>query len=179
MPIQGDLAAMSVPELLMWISQYQKTGTLEIRTKKSTETMAFESGALIYSSSTNPEGRLGRLLIKSGVVTEEMHKKARELRKTKEVAVAKALLDLEYLTEPQLIRFLRKKAEKELFDLCELVEGEFKFTENHLPKLDLLPLRVDVSRMLLRVTQDRDEKGEYDMDATGIHLKINTDTWEE
>lgn len=179
MPIQGDLAAMSVPELLMWISQYQKTGTLEIRTSKSTATMAFEGGALIYSSSTNPEGTLGRLLIKSGVVTEEMHKKARELRKTKEVAVAKALLDLEYLTEPQLLRFLRKKAEKELFDLCDLVDGEFTFDEKRLPKLDLLPLRVDVSRMLLRVTQDRDEKGEYDMDSTGIRMRINSDSWDE
>ena len=179
MPIQGDLSAMSVPELLMWISQYQKTGTLEIRTKKSTETMAFENGALIYSSSTNPEGTLGRLLIKSGVVTEEMHKKARELRKTKEIAVAKALLDLEYLTEPQLVRFLRKKAERELFDLCEIVDGQFIFDETRLPKLDLLPLRVDVSRMLLRVSQDRDEKGEYDMDSTGIRMKIDLDALDD
>jgi len=31
---------------------------------------------------------------------------------------------------------------------------------------------VDVSRMLLTVTQHRDEKGEYDFDATGIHLEI-------
>ena len=41
-------------------------------------------------------------------------------------------------TEEQLLRYLRKKAEKELFDLCESVEGEFKFMERDLPKLDLL-----------------------------------------
>ena len=122
MPIQGTLAAMPVPELLMWISQYQKTGTLEIRTGKSTETMAFESGSLVYSSSSNPEATLGKLLMRNGVVTEEMHKEARKLRKTKSVAVAKALLELKILTEAQLVRFLRKKAEKELFDLCELTE---------------------------------------------------------
>ena len=175
MPMQGTLGAMPVPELLMWISQYQKTGTLEIRTPKSTETMAFEEGSLVFSSSSNPEATLGRLLIRNGIVTEEMHQEARALRKTKSVAVAKALLDLKMLTEPELLRFLRKKAEKEIFDLCELTEGEFVFTERHLPALDLLPLRVDVSRMLLRVMQDRDEKGEYDFDATGIHLHIPTD----
>lgn len=175
MPIQGNLAAMPVTELLMWISQFQKTGTLEIRTEAGTNTMAFESGALIFSSSSNRESTLGRLLLKYGVVTEEMHRKARELRKTKSVAVAKALLDLQMLTETQLLRFLRKKAEKELFDLFECTDGEFTFTEKKVPDLELLPMRIDVSKMLLRVSQDRDEKGEYDFDATGIRWDIPGD----
>jgi uncharacterized protein DUF4388 len=175
MPVQGNLAAMPIPELLMWISQFQKTGTLEVRSKHGVETMAFEKGALIYSSSSNPEGTLGRLLLKYGVVNEDMHKKARELRKTKAIAVAKALLELEMLTEEQLLRFLRKKAEKEMFDLFDLTDGDFTFNESLLPSIDLLPLRVDVSKMLLRVTQDRDEKGEYDFDSTGVHLDIPTD----
>jgi len=148
MPIQGNLATMPVAELLMWISRGRKTGTLELRTSRTTETMAFESGELIVSSSSDPEATLGRLLIDSGVVTEEMHSRARELRETKSIAVAKALLDLQFLTEEELLRYLREKAEKELFDACEAVEGEFKFIERDLPKLDLLPLRVDVSGMI-------------------------------
>src|SRR5712691_40260 len=175
MPLQGSLKTMPVAELLMWISQFQKTGTLEIRTAQSTEKMAFDSGALVFSSSSNPERTLGRLLIKYGVVSEENHKRARELRKTKSVAVAKALVELEIVTEQQLVRFLRKKAEGELYDIFDSQEGEFTFTESDLPALDLLPMRVDVSKMLLRVTQHKDEKGEYDFDATGIHLEIPTD----
>jgi len=70
------------------------------------------------------------------------------------------------------VRFLRKKAEKALFDLFDIEEGEFTFSVNELPTLDLLPMRVDVSKMLLRITQDKDEKGEYDFDATGIHLEL-------
>lgn len=175
MPIQGNLETMPMAELLMWISQFQKTGTLEIRTSQWNETMAFDSGALVFSSSSNPERTLGRLLIKYGIVTEEGHRRARELRKTKSVAVAKALVELEILTEPQLVRFLRKKAEKELYDLFDSEDGEFTFTERDLPTLDLLPMRIDVSKMLLRVTQHKDEKGEYDFDATGIHLEIPPD----
>ena len=175
MPIQGNLSTMPLPELLMWIAQYGKTGTLEIRTGTATETMAFDNGALIFSSSSNPEATLGRILIANGVVTEQMHKEARALRKTKSIAVAKALVELRHLTEEQLVRYLRKKAEKEIFDLFGSADGEFVFTERTLPQLELLPMRVDVSRVLLRVTQDLDEKGEYDFDATGIHLEIPTD----
>ena len=172
MPVKGDLATMPIPELLTWISQSQKTGTLEIRTERWKHSMAFDGGALIFSSSSNPDGTLGRLLINNGVVTEEMHSRARQLRQTKSVAVAKALVDLEILTETQLLRFLRKKAEKELFDLFDSPDGEFTFTERNLPALELLPLRVDVSKMLLRVAQGRDEKGEYDFDSTGVRLDI-------
>ena len=175
MPLQGTLAAMPVPELLMWISQFQKTGTLEIRTSIGLAKMAFDNGSLIFSSSSNPEGTLGRLLLKSGVVTEDMHRQARQLRKTKSIAVAKALLELQLLTEDQLLRFLRKKAEKELFDIFGTVEGDFTFVEFAVPELDLLPLRVDVARMLMRVAQDQDEKGEYDFDSTGIRLELPRD----
>jgi len=175
MPMQGDLQTMPVVELLMWISQFQKTGTLEIRTQASTETMAFDAGALVFSSSSNPERTLGRLLIKYGIVSEENHKRARELRKTKSVAVAKALLELDIVTEAQLVRFMRKKAERELYDIFDLTEGEFTFTERDMPALDLLPIRVDVSKMLLRVSQDKDEKGRYDFDDTGVRLEIPSD----
>ena len=166
---------MPVPELVMWISQYGKSGTLEIRTSGFHATMAFENGLLVFSSSNNPEATLGRILIRNGVVTEEVHRQARELRKTKSIAVAKALLELEALTEEELLRFLRKKAESELFQLCDSSDGEFTFAAGVLPNLELLQMRVDVGRMLLRVTQDKDEKGEYDFDASGIHLDIPRD----
>jgi uncharacterized protein DUF4388 len=168
MPIHGTLSTMPVPELLMWISQCQKTGTLTIRTSPILETMAFDKGALVFSSSSNPDLTLGRILLRSGVVTEEMVEQVGTLLQTKSVPVAKALLDLNFLTEDQLLRFLRKKAEKELFELFDAQEGEFTFVDRELPELDPIPLRVDVSNMLLRVTQHRDEKGEYDFDATGV-----------
>jgi len=169
MPMEGNLRTMPVPELLTWISQYRKTGMLEIRTHRSVERLAFEDGTLTYSSSSDQTKTLGRLLIEKGIVTEEMHEKARGLRE-KNVAVAKALIELEMLSEEDLVRFMRKKAERELFDLFECADGEFRFDELEMPQLQLLPLRVDVSSLLLRLTQRMDEKGEYDFDdASGLH----------
>lgn len=160
---------MPVPELLMWISQYRKSGTLEIRTGSWVERLAFEDGILTYSSSSNRSKTLGRLLIENGAVTEAEHKKARRMR-GKNIAVAKALTELEALSEEELLRFLRKKAESELFDLVNCDEGEFSFDEFEMPALQLLPLRIDVSTLLLRLTQRLDEKGEYDFDeASGLH----------
>jgi hypothetical protein len=47
MPIQGSLSTMPVPELLMWISQCQKTGTLEIRTS---EPVGYLTGRMMRSA---------------------------------------------------------------------------------------------------------------------------------
>src|SRR5437867_13195655 len=109
MPIQGDLSTMPVPELMMWISQCQKTGTLEIRANEWKETMAFENGALIFSASWNPERTLGRLLMKHGIVPEDVHTRARERRETESVAVATALGELQILTDLHRVRFLSRK----------------------------------------------------------------------
>src|SRR5712692_2418887 len=146
MPIQGSLRTMPVPERMMWVSQHRKTGTLEIRAGGATERLAFEDGTLIYSSSSDQTKTLGRLLIEQGVVTEEMHERARGLR-GKNVAVAKALLELEMLSEEDILRFLRKKAESELFDLFECADGEFHFDDRQLPQMQLLPMRVDVTNL--------------------------------
>src|ERR1700730_3877587 len=174
-PIAGNLRTMPVPELLMWISQYRKTGTLEVRTKLSTERLAFEDGILTYPSSSEQKKSLGSLLIEKGMLTEEMHETARGLR-SKNIAVAKAIIELEMLSEEDILRFLRKKAERELFDLFECIDGEFRFDELEMPQMQLLPLRVDVSGLLLRLTQRMDEKGSYDFDdVSGLHWeKIDT-----
>jgi hypothetical protein len=174
MPIQGDLRTMTVPEILMWVSQFQKTGTLEIRSGGISFKLAFEKGILTFSSSSDRKTTLGRLLIERGVLTEEMHRKARTIRKEKSVAIGKALRELDLMSEEELMRFLRKKAENEVFQVLEKEEGEFTFDEKDLPSIDLLPLRLDVANLLLRVVQQKDEAGEYDFDST-ISGKIPQD----
>jgi hypothetical protein len=174
MPIQGDLRTMTVPEILMWVSQFQKTGMLEIRSGGISYKLGFEKGIINFSSSTDRKTTLGRLLIERGVLTEEMHKKARTLRKEKSVAVGKALRELDFMSEEELMRFLRKKAENEVFQVLEKEEGEFTFDEKEVPSIELLPLRLDVANLLLRVVQQKDEAGEYDFDST-MSGKIRND----
>ncbi len=172
MGLRGSLRTMPVYELLMWISQFQKSGLLRIYVQDDSMELGFENGFATYSSSSRENGTLGRLLMNKGVITEEMHERARKLRTDGSVAVAKGLLDLGLMPEEELRRYLRKKIEMELFDLFRETEGEFRFNPDERPAIDLLPLRVNVSNLLLRVMQQMDENEAYDFDASGIHLQI-------
>jgi hypothetical protein len=172
MSIQGSLKTMPVPELLMWISQYQKAGTLEVATGDHIEKLAFDGGFLIYSASTDLAKTFGHILISRGMLSEAQHTQARRIREDQRIALAKVLKDLQILPEDEIVRMLRKKAESEIFALFKSVKGEFRFLDDEMPELDLLPLRVDVAKALLRITQQMDETGDYDYDQSGIHLDI-------
>ena len=172
MSIQGSLKTMPVPELLMWISNYQKTGTLEVASGDHIERIAFDGGFLIYSSSTDLEKTFGHILIARGLLSEEQHSQARRIREDQRIALAKVLKELHILPEAEIIRMLRKKAEAEIFKLFKSVDGQFRFLDDELPDLDLLPLRVDVAKALLRITQQMDESGDYDYDQSGIRLDM-------
>ena len=172
MSIQGSLKTMPVPELLMWISTYQKTGTLEVAASDDIERIAFDGGFLIYSASTDLEKTFGHILIARGMLSESQHEQARRIREDQRIALAKVLKELNILPEDEIVRMLRKKAEAEIFQLFGSVEGQFRFMDDELPDLDLLPLRVDVAKALLRITQQMDESGDYDYDQSGIRLDI-------
>ena len=172
MSIQGSLKTMPVPELLMWISQHEKTGTLEVATGNHLETIAFNGGTLIFSSSTNLARTFGHILISRGLLSEAQHAQARRIREDQRIALAKVLKELQILPEDEIVRMLRKKAEAEIFDLFRSANGEFRFLDDQLPDLDLLPLRVDVAKALLHITQQLDETGDYDYDKSGMRLDI-------
>ena len=80
--------------------------------------------------------------------------------------------DLNFVSEEDILRLLRKKAESEIFDLFKTTEGEFIFRDQDTPELEGIALRVDVSKALLHVTQQIDEKEEFDFDESGIRLDI-------
>ncbi len=172
MSVHGSLRTMPLPELLMWVSQYQKTGTLELKTSDFDGRIAFDKGFLIFSSSSDLHKTFGRLLINRGLLSEEQHAQARRVREEQRIALAKVLRDLHLLPEEDIIRLLRKKAESEIFELFRKDDGEFRFLDGEVPDIDLLPMRVDVAKAMMRITQQIDENGDYDFDSSGIRLDM-------
>ena len=172
MTIRGSLKTMSVPELLQWISQGRKSGLLEIHAREGEARIAFEGGELIYSSSDSLDNTLGRWLIRNGYVDEEKYQEARRLRGESNIGVAKILTDLNYVREQDVIQTMRRKVEEEIYGIFLAENGEFVFLDEELPELELLPIRIDITKTVLRITQRLDEKEDYDFDSSGTHVPI-------
>lgn len=162
MPLLGTFETMSVPELLQWIGQGQKTGTLQITTDNGTAILAFESGELIFSASSDHGPSLSDLLTQSGHLTDELHHQLTALRRESGIGLGKALADLNIVREEDLVRLMREKVEGEIFSLLQTEEGRFQFIDDELPAVDLVEMRVDVTKTLLRVSQRLDEGEGFD-----------------
>lgn len=168
MGLRGNLKTMPVLELLMWITQFRKSGTLRVTVGETSRELDFNKGSLTFSASSDQKGSLGRILIERGVITEEMHNRALELRAERSIGVAKALSVLGLVPEKEILRYLQRKGEMEIAELFRMTEGEFSFDEGERPELDLIPLRIDLSRL----TQQMYQHGWYKFDASGIRVQI-------
>jgi len=161
MPLLGTFETMSVPELLQWIAQNRKTGTLQITTDDGTAIISFVEGELIFSASSDHGPTLSQLLMDSGLLTDEVQKQLDAIRRESGVGLGKALADLNIVREADLHRLMREKVEGEIFCLLQTEEGRFQFVED-LPDLDVVPMKVDITRTLLRVSQRIDEGADFD-----------------
>lgn len=157
MSIAGNLNTMQVAELLQWLSQSTKTGTLVINNGEVEKRVYFRGGRIFSSSSTDPKEHLGHFLVSHGLITEEELSKAIEMQEANRMLLGKILVTIGAVTEPDLQRLLRLKAEESIYDIFSWREAEFRFLDSELPTSNLIPIDLDATAILLEGARRADE----------------------
>jgi hypothetical protein len=117
----------------------------------------FKSGRVISSASNDPREYLGQFLMSHGYLTEPELTKAMEVQRQSGMLLGKILVMIEVIGEEELVRLMRLKAEEEIYDIFLWTEGEFQFLDDELPKQELIPLKVDVTGIIMEGTRRVDE----------------------
>ncbi len=159
MGITGNLETMELSELLQWVSQGTKTGTLLIDDGRVKKKVFFREGRIISSSSSDPREYLGHFLVSHGHITEEELSKAIAMQEQSGMLLGKILTTNGAISEDDLHRLLRMKAEESIYDLFSWTEGEFRFVDDDLPERTMVPMNLDVTSILLEGVQRVDEWG--------------------
>ena len=157
MAVTGNLSSMTPGDLLQWLSLGQKTGTLVLSRGSVQKKVYFRKGRVISSASNDPREYLGQFLISHGFLTEPELKKAMEVQVSSGILIGKILVMIEVITEKDLLRLMRLKAEEEIYDIFLWKEGEFHFLDDELPEQQLIPLQVDVTGIIMEGTRRVDE----------------------
>ena len=79
MPVQGNLATMSLTEILQWLGNAGKTGTLSIERNKVVKRILVREGRVIACGSNEPSDLLGHFLVSQGRISEETLRQAQLL----------------------------------------------------------------------------------------------------
>lgn len=159
MSIVGNLRTMQLAELLQWLSQSKKTGTLVINKANLEKKIFFKDGYIVSSASNQPEEYLGHFLVSHGLINEKQLSRAIEIQEKTKILLGKILVGANAIAEADLHRMLRLKAEESIYTIFNWEEGDFKFLDNQLPEGEMVPMRLDVTAIVLEGAQRVDEWG--------------------
>ncbi len=157
MGITGNLKTMELTELLQWVSQGSKSGTLVIDNARVKKKIYFKGGRIMSSASTDPREYLGHFLVSHGHINEEELSKAISMQEKSGMLLGKILATIGAISEEDLSRLLRLKAEESVYDLFTWSEGEFRFIDDEIPEGTMVPMNLDVTSIVLEGVQRVDE----------------------
>ncbi|HEX6161539.1 MAG TPA: DUF4388 domain-containing protein [Thermoanaerobaculia bacterium] len=157
MALSGNLRTMLPGDLLQWLSLGQKTGTLVVSNNRVEKKIFFRNGRVISSASNDPREYLGQFLMSHGYLTEPELKKAMEVQLQSGILLGKILVMIEVISEEHLQRLMRLKAEEEIYDIFLWQDGDFYFVDDELPQMEMIPLQVDVTGIIMEGTRRVDE----------------------
>lgn len=157
MGIAGNLKTMELTELLQWVSQGAKSGTLMIDNGRVKKKIFFKSGRILSSASTDPREYLGHFLVSHGHISEEELSKAISMQEKSGMLLGKILVTIGAISEEELGRLLRLKAEESVYDLFAWAEGEFRFIDDEMPEGTMVPMNLDLTAIVLEGVQRVDE----------------------
>ena len=157
MGIVGNLRTMQLEELLQWLSQSKKSGTLEIVHGRTEKKIFFKDGLILSSASNKPEEYLGHFLMSHGLINEGQLGRAIELQEKSRMLLGMILVNNGAIAERDLARMLRLKAEESIYDIFSWAEGDFRFLDDILPESAMVPMRMDVTGIVMEGVQRVDE----------------------
>jgi hypothetical protein len=157
MPVQGNLATMSLTEILQWLGNAGKTGTLSIERNKVVKRILVREGRVIACASQEPSDMLGHFLVSRGKITEETLRNALAQQESKKAHLGRILVAAGALTEDELRVLLEDKAQETIFGLFDWDDAEFRFADGESPDTNIFAVNMRVEDILLRGAQRWDE----------------------
>lgn len=157
MGMTGNLRTMALSELLQWLSLGSKEGTLLVEGHGVEKRIYFQNGRIASSSSSDQREYLGHFLVAHGYITEEELKMAMEVQEESSILLGKILVMINAISETDLLKLMRKKAEESIYDIFLWEEGDFEFLDNELPDQKMIPLSLDVTSIILEGLRRFDE----------------------
>jgi hypothetical protein len=157
MPVQGNLATMSLAEVLQWLGNAGKTGTLSIERNKVVKRILVREGRVIACASQEPADMLGHFLVSRGRISEEVLREALAAQESERAHLGRILVSKGALSEDELLRCLEDKAQETIFGLFEWSDAEFRFADGETSDPNIYAVNMRVEDILLRGAQRWDE----------------------
>ncbi len=148
---------MPFADLLQWVSQSRKTGTLSVEGEPHNKKIYFRDGLIAAASSENPKEFLGYYLVGWGLLGDEELQELLDMQEHHGTLLGELLVIIGRLSREDLQHILQVKTEETIYELFLWQEGDFRFLENILPAKKFQPLNLPVEMIVLEGVRRKDE----------------------
>jgi Flp pilus assembly protein TadD len=158
MAIRGSLKEASLPDVLQLLSMGKKTGCLSVGHRGSFGYIFFERGKIVYASIVNRRDRLGDMLVKNGMISQEQLDAAVDAQiRRRDKKLGEILVEQRSLSPEQLAQFLRVQIEEAVYFLFTWTEGTFNFEPDVMPSEQDTLVSIGPESLLLEGARRVDE----------------------
>jgi hypothetical protein len=147
--LHGDISAFRLPDVLTFLSNAHKSGTLTVAWEKRETWLYFQDGALVYAGSNREEFRLGSILLRRKKITPEQRARIDELMLREGGRFGELAVQESVFTDEQLRDFLKVQVSEIVYDAFVWNGGTFSFThETTLPSY-AVTIAIDLPNLIM------------------------------
>ncbi len=157
MSLKGELGTMALADILQWVSQGRKTGTLHVSRGAVEKRISFNGGSIHSSWSNDPRESLGQFLVRERLVSEEQLFRTLLRQETEGRPLGALLVQNTPLKDDDLLRMLIHKAEETIYDLFHWTDGHFEFKDGEIQGEVPFPVNLEVTGVIMEGIRRIDE----------------------
>jgi tetratricopeptide (TPR) repeat protein len=170
MAIKGSLKEASLADVCQLLALGLKTGCLSIADKSRFGQIYFERGRINYARVVNRRDRIGDLLVRDGLLTQEQLKSALELQSSEpHKKLGQLLISRGMMTEQDLALYIRLQIEEAIYHLFTWSRGNFFFEADERPEADIT-VSINPDGLLLEAARRVDEWSQIEKKIPSLDL---------
>lgn len=131
MALEGTLEDFSLADIFQLIGIQRKTGILSLKNSNETVSVTFHHGMVIGADSVPKklEDRIGKVLVKTGLISQDELQEALELQQKTLQKIGFILINQEYISKEQLKEALQIQVTQMIYRLFRWSSGEYYFDQ--------------------------------------------------
>lgn len=158
MAIRGSLKEASLPDVLQLLAMGKKSGCLSVTHRSNFGSIFFDKGKISYASIVNRRDRLGDILVKSGLLTQQSLEETIEQQdRSRGKRLGELLVERQLITRDDLHAQIRIQIEEAVYFLFTWAEGTFNFEADIRPEEQDFLVSINPESLLLEGARRVDE----------------------
>ena len=151
MALEGSLKDFGLADILQLIYFQRKTGTLSLDGKMDKVKLLFVEGNIVGAESKRrtEDNRLGKILVKKGLIKDEALKAALEEQRRSGVKIGTVLIQKGLVEKEKIREILNSQITETVVQLFAWKQGTYEFTTQGVAQDKELPFSLDTQHLLM------------------------------